>query len=191
MTVMRIAASRLDGIRTPDGRYLVVRGRLWRAANPGLPADERERLVKALMRARRAVAAGRRAADPLAVRAARARVDRAKYALGERGPVWWTDGAPDDNRRLVVNTPYAEWYKEAERVCSGILELLASRRPDASICPSEVARAIRPGAWRGRLDDVRSVARHLARRGIIVLQQRGRTVDPDAPVRGPIRLRVA
>jgi hypothetical protein len=30
--------------------------------------------------------------------------------LGERGPVWWTDGAPDFNRKLVVNTPYADWY---------------------------------------------------------------------------------
>jgi len=37
-------------------------------------------------------------------------VDAAKHALGERGPVWWTDGAPDFNRRLVANTPYAAWY---------------------------------------------------------------------------------
>ena len=26
----------------------------------------------------------------------------------ERGPVWRTDGAPDYNRRLVRDTPYAE-----------------------------------------------------------------------------------
>ncbi|NHZ89888.1 hypothetical protein F2P45_12815 [Massilia sp. CCM 8733] len=31
-------------------------------------------------------------------------------ALGERGPVWWTDGAPDFNRRMAANTPYAAWY---------------------------------------------------------------------------------
>ncbi len=42
--------------------------------------------------------------------AARARVDAAKVALGERGPVWWTDGAPDLNRRMAKNTPYAEWF---------------------------------------------------------------------------------
>jgi hypothetical protein len=191
MTAMRMAAPALDGIRTPDGRYLVVRGRLWRASNPALPAEERERLVKALMGARRAIATARRAGDPMAVRAARARVDRTKHALGERGPVWWSDGAPDDNRRLVVNTAYAEWYAEAERVSAGILDLLASRRPDASICPSDVARAIDPEAWRRRLDDVRAVARHLARRGVILLQQRGRPLDPAAPVRGPIRLRLA
>jgi len=41
---------------------------------------------------------------------ARGRVDAAKVALGERGPVWWTDGAPDLNRRMAVNTPYADWF---------------------------------------------------------------------------------
>ena len=39
---------------TPDGRYFVVRGRLWRRANPSLPADRRELLVRELMNARRA-----------------------------------------------------------------------------------------------------------------------------------------
>jgi len=29
--------------RTPDGRYIVVDGRLWRATNPHLPASDRER----------------------------------------------------------------------------------------------------------------------------------------------------
>jgi hypothetical protein len=37
-------------------------------------------------------------------------VDRAKHALGERGPVWWTDGAPDLNRHLARTGPYAEWF---------------------------------------------------------------------------------
>jgi hypothetical protein len=37
-------------------------------------------------------------------------VDAAKTALGERGPVWWSDGAPDQNRRMARNTPYADWY---------------------------------------------------------------------------------
>ncbi|MGZ8413374.1 MAG: hypothetical protein ACXWZS_12375 [Gemmatirosa sp.] len=95
---------------TPDGRYFVVRGRLWRCADPSLPDDERTRLVHALMDARRAVAAARRADDAAARHAARDAVDAAKRALGERGPAWWTDGAPDHNRRLARNTPYAEWY---------------------------------------------------------------------------------
>ena len=95
---------------TPDGRYFVVRGRLWRRANPALPADERERLVRELMAARRAVGLARRDGDDAAERTARARVDDAKRALGERGPVWWTDGAPAYGRRMAARTPYAAWY---------------------------------------------------------------------------------
>jgi len=95
---------------TPDGRYFVVRGRLWRTSNPALPADVRQELVDRLMQARRQVGTARKAADAAAERSARAAVDAAKRALGERGPVWWTDGAPDFNRRMVANTPYAGWY---------------------------------------------------------------------------------
>ena len=93
---------------TPDGRYFVVRGRLWRMSDPGLPAAEREALVRALMAARRAVKDAHASRGEMA--AARAAVDHAKRALGERGPVWWTDGAPDLNRRMAANTPYAAWY---------------------------------------------------------------------------------
>jgi hypothetical protein len=39
--------------RTPDGRYLVVKGRLWRATNPHRPEPDKEHLVTALMNARR------------------------------------------------------------------------------------------------------------------------------------------
>lgn len=97
---------------TPDGRYFVVRGRLWRCSNPSLPQEERVRWVRALMRARSAVGRARRAGDEDAVRAARAAVQEAKVALGERGPVWWTDGAPDLKRRMARNTPYAAWFGE-------------------------------------------------------------------------------
>ncbi|MEO0531702.1 MAG: hypothetical protein AAF266_14175 [Planctomycetota bacterium] len=96
---------------TPDGRYFVVRGRLWRMANPALPDDERARLVGELMSARRAV---RDANDAAEERSARDRVHAAKVALGERGPVWWDDGSPDYNRRMARNTPYATWYQALE-----------------------------------------------------------------------------
>ena len=95
---------------TPDGRYLVVRGRLWRAANPTLPEATRDALVRQLMQARRDVKAALGAKDADALRGAREAVQTAKVALGERGPVWWTDGAKDYNRHLVKNSPYAEWY---------------------------------------------------------------------------------
>lgn len=103
-----------DRLTTPDGRYLVVRGRLWRMADPNLPAAERERLTAELMRARRAVGAALRDGDAAAERAARAAVHAAKVALGERGPVWWTDGAPDLNRHMARTGPYAGWYAGVE-----------------------------------------------------------------------------
>lgn len=97
---------------TPDGRYIVVRGRLWRRANPRLEDATRQSLVQELMAARRAVGAALRAADQNALGAARARVGVAKTALGERGPVWWDDGAPDENRRMARNTRYADWFAD-------------------------------------------------------------------------------
>ncbi len=99
---------------TPDGRYFVVRGRLWRCSDPSLADDERAALVSELMSARRAVGKARREGTAEDRKAAREAVDRAKVALGERGPVWWSDGAPDYNRHLVKNTPYAEWYAGLE-----------------------------------------------------------------------------
>ncbi|HYW08509.1 MAG TPA: hypothetical protein VE913_16235 [Longimicrobium sp.] len=95
---------------TPDGRYFVVRGRLWRCSDPALGPEERGEWVRRLMRARGDVGRRRRAGDDEGVREARLRVDEAKVALGERGAVWWTDGAPDYNRRMAANTPYAEWF---------------------------------------------------------------------------------
>lgn len=97
---------------TPDGRYFVVKGRLWRLSNPDLAPERRAALVKQLMAARREVGAARKTGDKQRERAARAAVDEAKHGLGERGPVWWTDGTPDLNRHMVKNTPYAHWYAE-------------------------------------------------------------------------------
>jgi len=101
---------------TPDGRYFVHGGRLWRLSNPDLPEDERERLVRELMDARRAVGTAKRAEDAEGEKAARKRVHAAKVALGERGPTWW--GGEDVNRKAPANTPYADWWaglSDAER----------------------------------------------------------------------------
>ena len=96
---------------TPDGRYFVVRGRLWRMSNPALEQDKRAVLVRELMNARRDTARARRTGDRALAQDARRRVQAAKEALGERGAVWWTDGAPDYNRHLARNTPYQAWYE--------------------------------------------------------------------------------
>lgn len=95
---------------TPDGRYFVVRGRLWRTTNPNLPEERRAELVAKLMQARSDLRRSR-AIQEEARTDARRRVHEAKVALGERGPVWWTDGAPDFNRHLARNTPYREWFE--------------------------------------------------------------------------------
>ena len=65
------------------------------------------------MAARRAVGAAVTRRDDRALKIARRAVDDAKVALGERGPVWWRDGAEDYSRHLVKNTPYARWYAKA------------------------------------------------------------------------------
>lgn len=88
----------------PDCRYIVVRGRLWRRANPNLGEDERQSLVATLVAARRAGAAARRAGNVSAEADAHTAVDVAKHGLGERGAVWWEDGAPDRNRHMARNT---------------------------------------------------------------------------------------
>ncbi|GAC1653426.1 MAG: hypothetical protein NVS4B8_28730 [Herpetosiphon sp.] len=107
----RIAKPKLSYPATPDGRYFVVRGRLWRLSNPTLPPDHRAELVQSLMHARREVGVARRTGDQARAQEARQRVQAAKEALGERGAAWWTDGSPDYNRHLVQNTPYRTWYE--------------------------------------------------------------------------------
>lgn len=99
-------------LTTPDGRYIVVRGRLWRASNPHLTGAQRAALVHALSTARREVKAALALQDAKRLAAARAAVHQAKLGLGERGAPWWTDGAPDFNRHLAKNTPYAPWFAQ-------------------------------------------------------------------------------
>ena len=76
---------------TPDGHYVIIDGRRWRATNPNLPEEERKKWVSELMSARRAVGAALKAGDKDAENAARDRVQIAKEALGERGPKWWEE----------------------------------------------------------------------------------------------------
>ena len=80
---------------TEDGHYVVIKGRRWRATDPAIPEDVAAELRKALMAARRDVGRALRAGeDP---KPARARVQAAKVALGERGTPWW-EQTPDERR---------------------------------------------------------------------------------------------
>lgn len=99
---------------TPDGRYFVVRGRLWRCSTPRLSDGKRDRLTTLLMAARRAKGIAKRAGDERACEKAKREVDAAKTALCEKGPVWWKDGASDVNRHMAKNTSYAAWFAVVE-----------------------------------------------------------------------------
>jgi len=101
-------------LTTPDGRYHVIQGRLWRAPNPALPAEAKVRHMRELLNGRRVLKVAKTAGDEAAITAARQQVAAAQAGLGERGRVWWKDGAPDFNRALAKNSPYADWFARAE-----------------------------------------------------------------------------
>ena len=148
--------------RTPDGRYVVVNGRRWRATDPGVPEKLRAELVDELMAARRLVRTDAARARP--------RVQDAKVALGERGEEWW---APTEEGRRV-------------RLEAAIRALLR-HRDGTTICPSDAARVVGGDDWRDLMPLARDVAAHLAAGGVIRVQQKGVDVDPAQAV-GPIRL---
>jgi hypothetical protein len=76
-------------------------------------------------------------------------------------------------------------------IAAAVLGLLARRACDASICPSEAARALGADDWRDLMPAVRAAAADLARRELVRATQGARCIEPDAIVhaRGPIRLR--
>lgn len=149
--------------RTPDGHFVVIDGRRWRATDPHIPDPLRQELVDELMSARRAV----RADEP----DARQRVGDAKVALGERGHPWWEDLTDDTLRDRAEAT----------------IRALLRKRDGKTICPSDVARVIGGPDWRRWMPGVRTVAAALAEDGRVVVTQRGEPVDADS-ARGPVRI---
>jgi hypothetical protein len=88
--------------QTPDGRYVVVDGRRWRATDPLIPQARREELQRVLMAWRRAVRTARGTDDEPRVRAG---VQAAKVALGERGTPWWEQSEVERRRRWEADVP--------------------------------------------------------------------------------------
>ncbi|MEP7186639.1 MAG: DUF3253 domain-containing protein [Rhodanobacter sp.] len=76
-------------------------------------------------------------------------------------------------------------------IAATMVELLRQRAPGASICPSDVARALatNEAAWRALMPSIRSTAAALARSQCIVMTQGTHRVDPADVDHGPIRLR--
>ena len=156
--------------RTADGHHIVVGGRRWRSTDPGIPEPLRVELVAELMDARRAVKAAH--GEQAATAAARARVQDAKTALGERGEPWW-EPTSEPGRRT--------------RLTAAIRTLLRHRDPDKTICPSDAARVIGGPDWRDVMDEAREVAYGLADDGVLEIRQGGEKVD-GRTAKGPIRL---
>lgn len=93
---------------TPDGHYVLIKGRRWRATDPLIPDDVNARLRSELMSARRAVGAALRAQNEPAERHARGRVQATKVALGERGTPWWEQSEDERRARWERGLPLAE-----------------------------------------------------------------------------------
>lgn len=75
-----------------------------------------------------------------------------------------------------------------ERAEAAIVDLIAARGPEKTICPSEAARAIAgKGDFRPYMEPVRDAAAQLAKRGRIEVTQKGRRVTI-GEASGPIRL---
>ena len=72
-----------------------------------------------------------------------------------------------------------------------IFALLEQRAPSASVCPSDVARALKAeeSGWRGLMPAVRAIAIDLARAGRLRITRGTDVLDPENLGRGPIRLR--
>lgn len=87
---------------TEGGRYVVIDGRRWRATDPAIPEEVAAELRRSLMAARREVGAALRAGQDPAP--ARARVQAAKVALGERGTPWWEQTPEERQRRWEGGT---------------------------------------------------------------------------------------
>ena len=88
--------------RTPDGRYVVIDGRRWRATDRDIPEERAAELRRVLMAWRREV---RRTKGTDEERAARDGVQAAKVALGERGTPWWEQTDAERRVRWDVDVP--------------------------------------------------------------------------------------
>ncbi|MGV3564909.1 MAG: hypothetical protein ACO1ON_16705 [Nocardioides sp.] len=91
--------------RTPDGRYVVVDGRRWRATDPDIPEERAADLRKVLMAWRREV---RRTQGTDEERASRDGVQAAKVALGERGTPWWEQTDAERRARWEADVPWPD-----------------------------------------------------------------------------------
>ncbi len=153
-------------------RWITIDGRHWRRSDPAIPEAFRAELVAELMSARRAFAAARRADDAAAEAGARARVQDAKVALGERGDPWWDEPTEAGRQHRAAST----------------MRALLHPREGKTIWPSDVARTVGGAGWRKLMPLVRATAAELVDEGQLRITQRGEDVTDPHDVHGPVRL---
>ncbi len=82
-------------------------------------------------------------------------------------------------------------------IARAILDQLAEAGPAAALDPQKIAQAFAadrakkkdpPDLWRRYLPAVRQQALHLARQGRIQILRKGTPADPNAPIKGLIKL---
>ena len=78
-------------------------------------------------------------------------------------------------------------YPDGPSIERKIREMLSTRRAGATICPSEVARALGTADWRTLMPPVREAAWRLEAAGKVAVLQRRQPVERDS-VQGPIRI---
>jgi len=103
---------------TPDGRYLVSCGVLKRCTNPALDDIVRRRALKKMMQGR--------------INGDKESVIEAKIQLGEAGPVWWEDGAPDYSNQPPDSTVYRNWWRSLDSQAKAAANAPKKHRRDVS-----------------------------------------------------------
>lgn len=141
--------------------------------------------------------------------AADARADKTCASCGRRIE-WRAAWARDwEAVRYCSDACRARTVRPVDRALEeSVRSLLAQRAHDATICPSEAARAVAAAegatgratgsttdggtddAWRALMEPARRAARRLVAAGEVEITQGGRVVDPST-AKGPIRVRRA
>ena len=127
---------------TPDGRYIVVRGRLWRATNPSLPEPERQRLTQALMDARRAVKTAREAADRDAEDAAQQVFTRAWRSRDTYDPARPLGGWLTGITRRVIADMFAGRARDARKMEAEVVHLPRAEGVEDAVSDAVVAAVV-------------------------------------------------
>jgi len=74
-------------------------------------------------------------------------------------------------------------------ISASILLTATQRGPEKSTCPSEIARKLFPGDWRGHMTEVVDAAIDLHHQGKVMITQKGAAVDVNH-IKGPIRIKI-